>query len=72
MRYLRIIPGTVDAENLMNSTKFNLAALRSSNLRYSMETYFYKHKNVVGLRQFVASNSREGLSYCANFFRKLY
>lgn len=59
MRYLRIVPGTVEAENLMNSTKFNLAALRSSGLRYSMETYFYKHENVVRLRRFIASNSKE-------------
>ncbi len=72
MHYLKIIPWPVIAENLINSVKSNLWSFRSSELRYSIESYYYKHKNVVDLQRFIASSQQEWLSYSMNFFQKLY
>lgn len=72
MHYLKVIPWPNMPENLINSVKSNLWSFRSSNLWYSLESYFYKHKNIVELQQFIASSKQEWLSYSMNFFQKLY
>ena len=72
MRYLRIIPGPEIPELLINSIKSSIGSFRSSDLWYSIESYFYKVGNVVELQQFIVSNKQEWLSYSMNFFQRLY
>ncbi|MBP9779567.1 hypothetical protein KBD33_03010 [Candidatus Gracilibacteria bacterium] len=70
--YLRIIPGTIGENQLINSIKSDLNAFHIRGIWFGIENYLYKNRSSIKLEQYICSNSLEGIGYIMNFLIKLY